>query len=52
LLFGSGGVYDSEQLHVREAMLQQLGSSIQLMHQELKTLLREVLMRQAVEEEA
>ena len=52
LLFGSGGVYDSEQLHVREAMLQQLESSIQLMHQELETLLREVLMRQAVEEEA
>jgi hypothetical protein len=51
LLFGSGGFYDSEQLHVREAMLQQLESSIQLMHQELETLLREVLMRQAVEEE-
>lgn len=52
LLFGSGGVYDSEQLHVREAMLQQLESSIQLMHQELATLLREILMRQAVEEES
>ena len=51
LLFGSGGVYDGEQLHVREAMLQQLESSIQLMHQELETLLREILMRQAVEEE-
>ena len=50
LLFGFGGVYDSEQLHVREAMLQQLESSIQLMHQELETLLREILMRQAVEE--
>ena len=47
----SGGVYDSEQLHVREAMLQQLESSIQLMHQELETLLREVLIRQAEEEE-
>ena len=52
LLFGSGGVYDSEQLHVREAMLEQLESSIQLMHQELETLLREILMRQAVEEES
>lgn len=51
LLFGSGGVYDSEQLHVREAMLQQLESSIQLMDQELETLLREVLIRQAEEEE-
>ena len=51
LLFGSGGVYDSEQLHVREAMLQQLESSVQLMHQELETLLREVLIRQADEEE-
>jgi len=51
LLFGSGGVYDSEQLHIREAMLQQLESSIQLMHQELETLLREILMRQAEEEE-
>lgn len=51
LLFGSGGIYDSEQLHVRETMLQQLESSIQLMHQELETLLREVLIRQAAEEE-
>ena len=51
LLFGSGGVYDSDQLHVREAMLQQLESSIQLMDQELETLLREVLIRQAEEEE-
>ena len=51
LLFGSGGVYDSDQLHVREAMLQQLESSIQLMRQELETLLREVLIRQAEEEE-
>jgi len=52
LLFGSGGLYDSEELHVREAMLQQLESSIQLMHQELETLLREVLIRQALEEKA
>lgn len=51
LLFGAGGIYDSEQLHVRETMLHQLESSIQLMHQELETLLREVLLRQAVEEE-
>ena len=51
MLFGSGGVYDSDQLHVREAMLQQLESSIQLMDQELETLLREVLIRQAEEEE-
>jgi hypothetical protein len=51
LLFGAGGLYDSEQLHVREAMLQQLESSVQLMHQELGTLLREVLIRQAREEE-
>lgn len=51
LLFGSGGVYDSDQLHVREAMLRQLESSIQLMDQELETLLREVLIRQAEEDE-
>lgn len=51
LLFGAGGLYDSEDLHVREAMLQQLESSIQLMHQDLETLLREVLVRQALEEE-
>lgn len=52
LLFGSGGLYDSEELHVRETMLQQLESSVQLMHQELETLLREVLIRQALEEKA
>jgi len=52
LLFGSGGLYDSEELHVREAMLQQLESSIQLMHQELEMLLREILIRQALEEKA
>ena len=51
LLFGLGGLYDSEQLHVRETMLHQLESSIQLMHQGLEALLREVLLRQAVEEE-
>lgn len=51
LLFGTGGLYDSEDLHVREAMLQQLESSVQLMHQDLETLLREVLIRQALEEE-
>lgn len=33
-------------------MLQQLESSIQLMDQELETLLREILMRQAVEEDS
>jgi hypothetical protein len=37
---------------VRETMLRQLESSIQLMHQELETLLREVILRQAVEEES
>lgn len=51
LLFGHGGLYDSEDLHVREAMLHQLESSIQLMHQDLETLLREVLLQQAVEED-
>lgn len=51
LLFGAGGLYDPEDLHVREAMLQQLESSIQLMHQDLETLLREVLIRQTLEEE-
>jgi hypothetical protein len=51
LLFSEGGLYDSDELHIREAMLQQLESSIQLMHQDLETLLREVLLRQAQEEE-
>ncbi len=36
-------------LHIREAMLQQLEASIQLMHQDLENLLREVLIRQAME---
>jgi len=51
LLLGAGGLYDSDDLHAREAMLQQLESSIQLMHQDLETLLREVLIRQTLEEE-
>lgn len=51
LLFGAGGLYDAEDLHVREAMLQELEASIQLMHQDLQTLLHEVLIRQAMEEE-
>jgi hypothetical protein len=51
LLFGEGGLYDSDDLHVREAMLHQVESSIQLMHQDLETLLREVLLRQTMEEE-
>jgi hypothetical protein len=37
LLFGAGGIYDSEQLNVRGAMLQQLDSSVQLMHHDLET---------------
>ena len=45
LLFGDGGLYDSDDLHVREALLQQLESSIQLMHQDLETLWREVLLQ-------
>jgi len=51
LLFGKGGLYDPETLHLREAMLHQLESSIQLMHQDMETLLREVLIRQALDEE-
>jgi hypothetical protein len=51
LLFGEGGLYDSDDLHVREAMLHQLESNIQLMHQDLETLLREVLLRQALEDQ-
>jgi hypothetical protein len=51
LLFGIGGLYDADDLHIREAMLQQLESSIQLMHQDLETLLREVLIHQAMEED-
>jgi hypothetical protein len=50
LLFGSGGIYDADDLHIREAMLQQLESIIQLMHQDLETLMRELLMHQAMEE--
>lgn len=50
LFFGEGGIYTSEDLHAREAMLQQLESSIQLMHQDLETLMREVLIRQALED--
>lgn len=51
LLFGPGGLYDAEDLHVREAMLEELEASIQLMHQDLQMLLHEVLIRQAMEEE-
>jgi len=49
LIFGPGGLYDADDLHIREAMLQQLEASIQLMHQDLENLLREVLIRQAME---
>jgi hypothetical protein len=49
LIFGSGGLYDADDLHIREAMLQQLEASIQLIHQDLETLLPEVLIRQAME---
>jgi len=51
LLFGQGGTYDADELHIREIMLQQLQSSIRLIHQDLETLLREVLIRQAMEDE-
>lgn len=51
LFFGEGGVYTNEDLYAREAMLQELESGIQLMHQDLETLLREILIRQALEED-
>ncbi len=51
LLFGEGGLYGTDELYVREAMLQMLESNVQLMHQDLETLLREVLIRQAMEED-
>lgn len=50
LILGTGGIYDADDLHIREAMLYQLESVIELMHQEQEILLREVLIHQAAED--
>jgi hypothetical protein len=42
LLFGDGGTYDADALETREAMLDQVQGAMNLMHQELRDLERDV----------
>jgi hypothetical protein len=50
LLFGDGGVYELQDLRARSAMLRLLGSTVEMMHQDLETLIREVLIQEALGE--
>lgn len=45
LLFGDGGTYGSDDLQLREALLDLLQARVWLMHQELELLMREVVAR-------
>jgi hypothetical protein len=46
LLFGTGGTYTIEDLRARAAMLEMLAAAIDLMHDELEVLVREMLVRE------
>ena len=48
LFFGEGGVYELQDLRARAAMLNLLGSTVELMHQDLEMLIRQVLIQQAL----
>lgn len=48
LLFGDGGVYELQDLRARAAMLKLLGSMVELMHQDLEMLIRQVLIQEAL----
>lgn len=48
LLFGEGGVYELQDLHARASMLGLLSSTVDMMHQDLELLIREVLIQEAV----
>ena len=49
LLFGAGGVYTIGDLRSRGAMLEMLAAAIDLMHEELEVLVREMLVREELE---
>jgi len=46
LLFGAGGTYTIEDLRARAAMLEMLAAAIDLLHDELEVLVREMLVRE------
>ena len=48
LLFGEGGVYELQDLRARAAMLKLLAGMIELIHQDLEMLIRQVLIQQAL----
>jgi hypothetical protein len=50
LLFGPGGMYSIEDLRARAAMLEMLAAAIDLMHDELEVLVREMLVREELKE--
>lgn len=50
LLFGKGGMYTIEDLHSRAAKLEMLAAAIDLMHEELEVLVREMLIREETKE--
>ena len=49
LLFGVGGIYTIGDLRSRGAMLEMLAAAIDLMHEELEVLVREMLVREELE---
>ncbi|MGH9782821.1 MAG: hypothetical protein ACRD88_01440 [Terriglobia bacterium] len=50
LLFGTGGTYTIEDLRARGAMLEMLAAAIDLMHEELEVLVREMVVREELTE--
>jgi hypothetical protein len=50
LLFGTGGTYTIQDLRARGAMLEMLAAAIDLMHDELEVLVREMLVREELKQ--
>ncbi|HJU04028.1 MAG TPA: hypothetical protein VJ692_02675 [Nitrospiraceae bacterium] len=50
LLFGDGGIYELQDLRARSTMLRLLASTVEMMHQDLETLIRQVLIQEALME--
>ena len=48
LLFGDGGVYELQDLRARASMLKLLGGMVELMHQDLEMLIKQVLIQESL----
>lgn len=48
LLFSDGGIYELQDLHARAEMLKLLAGMVELMHEDLEMLIRQVLIQETL----